>query len=32
MASGAQIGNAVPIKLAEVLLRHISEAMLAEQR
>jgi len=30
MASGAQIGNAVPIKLAKMLLQHISKAMTQE--
>ncbi|GAB0062180.1 DNA cytosine methyltransferase [Pseudomonas syringae] len=31
MASGAQIGNAVPIKLAEVLLKHISAGIIQEE-
>jgi DNA (cytosine-5)-methyltransferase 1 len=30
MASGAQIGNAVPIKLAKILLKHISRAITHE--
>ncbi len=30
MASGAQIGNAVPIKLAEILLKHISRELIEE--
>lgn len=30
MASGAQIGNAVPIRLAKILLKHISRAIINE--